>query len=191
MRRALRAICIMLVTVATSFAAPIGNGSLKGTYTFQLSQPQYENWNASMNCPNQNGGTYTVSGGGNDVSSQAITGTITFDGEGNVKGSYTQYGNFDQGLSNATIQLSCSGPVNNGYAVYDPSESGTFTGTYSIHSNGVGTMVLNPSGGGGNSPNFIVSLAGTAAVRTTVFLAEYNDPNNPNRVQATGSAVLQ
>jgi len=191
MKKALLAICILLVAVSASFAAPISNASLKGTYAFQMNNSQFNGWWASINCPQPNGGSFTVNAGGNDVSSKAIIGTITFDGKGNVKGTYTEYGDFDQATSNATAVPSCTGPSNNGYAVYDPSTSGTFTGTYSIQSAGLGAMILNPTGGGGNPPNMILELAGTGAVRTTVLLTEYNDSDQPYKVRSFGSAVLQ
>jgi hypothetical protein len=191
MKKVLLVICILLVTVSASFAAPIGNASLKGTYSFQMNNPQFDGWWASINCPQQNGGTYTVNAGGNDVSSNAIVGTMTFDGKGNVKGMYAEYGDFDQAASNATVVPSCTGASNNGYAVYDPATSGTFTGTYSIQPTGLGAMILNPTGGGSNPPNIILQLAGTAAVRTTILLTEYNESNQPYKVKAFGTAVLQ
>jgi hypothetical protein len=130
MKKELLAICILLVAVSVSLAAPIRDASLKGTYAFQMNNTQFNSWWASIACPQQNGGTFSVTAGGNDVSTNAIVGIMTFDGKGNVKGTYTEYGDFDQAASNATAVPSCTGASNNGNAVYDPSTSGTFTGTY-------------------------------------------------------------
>jgi hypothetical protein len=190
MKKILCTICIVIATAAAGFAAPIGNASLKGTYSFQLSGPEYESWFASISCPNPSGnGSYTLTGGGSDVGTKGVVGTIQFDGAGHAKGSYTEYGDFDQTLTNQTIQLSCTGPSDNGHAVYDAANSGTFTGTYAVESTGLGSMVLTT--GGGTGPSFMLSLAGTAAVRTTVFLTEYGEPDNPTKVKKTGMAVLQ
>ncbi|MFZ1130032.1 MAG: hypothetical protein WBV31_14600 [Terriglobales bacterium] len=188
MKKAVLAICIVLVSASPGFAATVGNSSLKGTYSFQLGGPHMDWWSASITCYDPHGNPYTVSGGGSDVSSESIVGTITFDGKGNLTGAYTKYGSFDQAASNATILLSCSpGVGNSGYAVYDPPSTGTFKGTYSVQSNGTGALTLALSSG--ESVGFVLELGGTAAVRTSVFLTEFD--STTNKVDVSGSAVLQ
>jgi hypothetical protein len=117
------------------------------------------------------------------------------DGKGNITvGTYTQYGQFDQALSNATVVPSCTqGEGSNGYAVYDPPTPGTLTGTYAIESNGTGTMNLNPSTSDGPAPSFYIQLSGPAAVRNTIFMVEVDgaSDNQPNREEVSGMAVLQ
>lgn len=188
MKKTLFAVCLLLVTVSASFAASPSDASLKGKYSFQLASAHMDGWYASIACYDPQGNPYTVTAGGTDLSNQSIQGAITFDGKGNATGTYTQYGQFDSNLSNATVVPSCTqGASNNGYAVYDPPTSGTFTGTYSIQPTGYGALVLSISGG--DSPNFVIELGGTAAVRTTVLMTEY-DPTT-YKVEVSGSAVLQ
>jgi hypothetical protein len=188
LKKALFTVCLLLVAVSASFAASPSNASLKGKYSFQLSSAHMGGWYASITCYDPNGNPYTVSAGGSEVSNESILGAMTFDGKGNATGTYSQYGHFDSSASNATVVPSCNpGASNNGYAVYDPPSSGTFTGTYSIQSTGYGAMVLNVSGG--DSPNFVLELGGTAAVRTFVFMTQY-DPTT-YKMEVSGSAVLQ
>ncbi len=188
MKKILFASLILLVGVAASHAATtISDASLKGKYSFQLSAAHYDQWQAYITCPNPPNNSYTVNFGGSDVSNESILGVVTFDGKGNATGTFTQYGQFDQAESNATVVTSCTpGGGNNGHAVYDPPSNGTFTGIYTIQPTGTGTMVLTIPGNG--TVNFVLELAGTAAVRTSVLMTEF-DSNN--RVEVSGSATLQ
>jgi hypothetical protein len=187
-KKTLFASLILLVAVSASFAATPTDASLKGKYSFQLSSAKGDWWSTTINCKNPDGSTNTLIFGGSAVSNSSVLGVMTFDGKGNITGTFTQYGNFDQTLTNATIVPSCTpGAGNSGYAVYDAPTTGTFTGTYSIQSTGLGTMALSISEG--DTPNFIIELGGAAAVRNTVFMTEL-DPTS-NRVEISGSAVLQ
>jgi hypothetical protein len=186
MKKMLFAICIVLVS--TSAFAILGNSSLKGKYSFQLGNAHLNEWNAFITCYDPQGNPYSVYAGGSTVSSESILGLMTFDGKGNIAGTYTQYGHFDQSGSSATVVPSCTpGASNNGYAVYFSAVTGTFTGTYSIQPTGLGAMVLTISGG--DTPSFVLELAGTALVRNTVFMTQY-DPTT-HKVDTFGSAVLQ
>ena len=187
MKKMLFAICLLLVAVSASFAATPTDASLKGSYSLQLASIHLEQWSATINCSNPGGGQYTLSFGGSTVDNQPGLGVITFDGKGNVTGSATIYGQFDQNLTTATVVPSCTpGGGSNGNAVYDPPMVATFTGTYSIQPTGQGTMNLAISTGDTNT--FVLELAGAAAVRTTVFIVQF-DSNN--RVEVSGSAVLE
>lgn len=187
MKKTVFVLCVLLISASASFAGTIGNGSLKGNYSFQLANAHYDSWYAQITCYDQQGNPYTVSGGGSSVDNQTVLGVVTFNAKGGVTGTYTQYGQFDQNELNATVQLSCTpGQGNNGYAVYDPASTGTFTGTYSVQPNGTGGMVLNLSSG--ETVSFVIELAGTAAVRSTVFMTQY-DSNY--RVEISGTAILQ
>jgi|SRR3984893_901281 hypothetical protein len=186
MKKMLFVICTLLISV--SAFATLGNSSLKGKYSFQLGGAHLNGWNASITCYDPQGHPYTVTAGGSNVSKESILGVMTFDGKGNLNGTYTQYGHFDQNASNATVVPSCTpGGSNNGYAVYDPGAPGTFTGTYSIQPTGLGAMALTISGG--DTPSFVLELAGTATIRNTVFMTQY-DPTT-YKVDVFGSAVLQ
>ena len=187
MKKLFFALCIVLASASATFAGTISDASLKGKYSFQLGSAHLENWFASITCYDPQGNPYTVTAGGSDVGNQSVQGVMTFDGKGNVSGTYTQYGQFDQAASNATVVPSCTpGASNNGYAVYDPPSSGTLSGTYSIQPAGFGAMALTISGG--DTVNMVVELAGTAAVRNTVFMTQY-DSNN--RVEVSGTGILQ
>jgi hypothetical protein len=178
---------VVFAVAATAFAATPTNASLKGPYSFQLSSSHLNQWYASINCTNAQGGTYTVSAGGSEVSGQSIQGVVTFDGKGNATGTYTQYGSFDQADSNATVVPSCSGSSNNGNSVYDPPVTGTFTGTYTIQPTGQGALVLNISNG--ETVDFVLELASTAAVRTSILMTEYD--STTHKVDVSGVAILQ
>ncbi len=179
--RARLAACTLFVFVLTSFASTPSNASLNGTYSFELSGAHMNSWGQNLNC----GGT-NVFMGGTDVRDEAVTGTMTFDGQGNVTGSFTQYGKFDSASSNATV--SCT---SGGNAVYFPPTPGTLTGTYSIQSTGDGTMNLTVSGGGGGgNPAFQMKLAGNCAsgIANTVLFV---DVKTNNAVDNTGIIRFQ
>ncbi|MGA3195942.1 MAG: hypothetical protein ABSD39_13155 [Terriglobales bacterium] len=182
---------VSLFLSAACFGASTTDASLKGVYTIQLSSAHFNSWSASLACPDNQ----TVTFGGNNVNNQSVQGVMTLDGKGNITaGSYTQYGQFDQALSNATVQPSCTpGQGSNGYAVYDPPTTGTLTGTYTVEANGAGTMTLDPSTNNGPVPGFYIQLSGTAAVKTTIFMVEVDGKSDdqPNREEISGMAVLQ
>jgi hypothetical protein len=197
-RRFVRVGVLIFVTIGLALSAQatgFSNASLKGKYSFQGNGPNQNYWYASITCYDHNGNPYTVSAGGSEVSSQGDVGAMTFDGKGNVTGTFTEYGDFDQAASNATVVPSCTpGQSNNGYAVYDAPVTGTVTGTYLVQSNGTGAMTMTVTGGGGGgggAVSFVLQLAGTAAVRTTVFLTQLGDDKSPNKSNWFGVAVLQ
>jgi hypothetical protein len=187
------AICVLF---AGSCFAATTNASIKGTYAFHMSSAKYEGWGQSISCQQPDSSFQTISFGGNTVVTQSVLGTITFDGKGNITaGTFTQYGQFDQGLSNATVVPSCTpGQGSNGYAVYDaPVTGGTLSGTYSIGANATGTLSPITSTGDNTADTFYVVLSGTAAVKTTIFMVDLDgaDSNQPNREEISGTAVLQ
>ena len=188
MRNLLWVLFVVLSAASATFAATFSDASLKGTYAFQLAGSHYEGWSASITCYDAQGNPYTVWAGGNDVGTDSVVGAITFDGKGNATGTYTQYGKFDQAATNATAVPSCTpGASNNGYAVYDAPTSGTFSGTYSVQTNGTGALALTTSGE--DTPTFVLELAGTAAIRTAVLITEYD--STTNKVEISGYAILQ
>lgn len=184
------AACLLFVCTCTCFAATT-DASVKGTYASQLSNAHYQGWSASISCPNNQ----TITFGGNSLSNESVQGVMTFDGKGHVtSGTYTQYGQFDQALSNATVVPSCTqGQGSNGYAVYDPPTPGTLTGTYSIGTGDTGTLTLIPSTSNGPVPNFDIQLSGPATVKSTIFMVELDGAtdNSPNKEEVSGMAVLQ
>jgi len=133
------ALIIMTAALALSArAAGFGNGSLKGSYSFLI-----DRWTA-------------------DVSTDqfAMVGVMSFDGAGNVTGSYT----------------SMSANV---------AQSGALGGTYSVSSNGSGSIDLTT----GSTAQFAIALNSTVGgVAHGVQLIETNDTSNE---VISGTAVLQ
>lgn len=151
------------------------NASLNGAYNFTFTGPHDNGWGQSLNC-----GSGTQFYGGSETRDQSVMGTGNFDGAGNVSGTFTQYGKLDQTSSNATV--SCSNT--NGNAVYFAPCSGTFTGTYSIQSNGSGTLTLSASGGcpgsGGSPLQAIIQLSGacSSGLNNTFYLVALRSDNS-------------
>jgi len=184
MSRASLAISVLLLFALTSFAtAPTpSKASLKGTYVFQLAGPHQNNWGATLTC----GGQPTFMGG-SDTRDRVEAGTVTFNGTGGVTGSITEYGRLNQAASDATV--SCS---SGGNAVYNAPSSATLSGTYSIQSNGKGTMnvTLTPSEGP-NDSTLNLTLAGgcnSMGIYNTALLVNQKTDNSVN---SRGLARLQ
>lgn len=168
----------------TTTTATASNASLNGAYSWEMHGGHENFWGQNLVC-----GGNPVFMGGTDVREQAVSGTANFDGAGNVSGSVTLYGQLDQNSSNATV--SCA---SNGNAVYFPPCTGTFSGTYSIQSNGSGTMAITASGlscsSGGNNPGFLLQLAGqcSSGLSNTVFMIL---PKPNNAIEQAGIARFQ
>jgi hypothetical protein len=151
------------------------NASLNGGYNFNFAGPHDNGWGQSLNC-----GSGTQFYGGSETRDQVVLGTGTFDGAGNVTGTFTQYGKLDQTSSNATV--SCANT--NGNAVYFAPCSGTFTGSYSVQSNGSGTLTLtastSPCGTGGSPLSAIIQLAGacSSGLNNTFYLVAFRPDNS-------------
>jgi hypothetical protein len=182
MKRLTIAISILLLFVLTSSATTptTSNASLKGTYVYMWSGAKERFWGAQLTCGGQ-----SVFMGGSEVAMEAVVGSATFDGQGSMTGTFTDYGNFDPASSNATV--SCT---SNGHAVYFPPTSGTLTGTYSVQANGTGTITDTLSNGTGPFTTQI-SLVGNCAstgVNDAVLMAI---PDSNNSIAGTGTARLQ
>ena len=122
----------------SAFAATFSDASVKGSYGFLTSLTTA---NASTN-------------------QFAMVGVMSFDGAGNVTGSYTSIS-------------------------HDAVLSGSLAGTYSVNSNGTGTITLTS----GSTAQFTITLFGTAAgVSHNLELLQINDTSNEI---ISGTAVLQ
>jgi hypothetical protein len=182
---------LLLLSVA-GFAQTYSNASLNGNYSFQSPQPEFDTWSKTASCM-YNGQKYTATGGGQTVSTQIISGVLTFDGIGSVTATFTQSGTFDQTLSDETVIITfnrqCKATVNNGAAVFDPPSAGSGTGTYSVQSNGSGTITLTVQDG---TATLDIELAGTTAGNiSNTFLLYSLGQNTPNKIDGTGVAVRQ
>lgn len=119
-------------------AATFSKASLKGSYSFLTNL-----WTANVS-----------------TSQFGMLGIMTFDGAGNVTGSYSSVS-------------------------WDTIQTGTFSGTYTVGSNGVGTITLTT----GLTAQFAITLNSTvASVADGVQLLQTNDSNNEI---ISGTAVLQ
>ena len=131
-------ILIVIAIALPAQAATFSNASLKGGYSFLT------------NLRTANGSTNQF----------AMVGVMTFDGAGNLTGSFTS-------ISATTVQ------------------SGVLGGTYTVNSNGTGTITLTT----GSTAQFAISLnSTTAGLAHGVQLLQINDSSNEI---ISGSAVLQ
>jgi hypothetical protein len=131
-------IFVTIALVLSAQATKFSNASLKGSYSFLTNL-----WTANAS-----------------TSQFAMVGVLTFDGAGNVTGSYTS-------LSLQVFQ------------------TGTLGGTYTVNSNGTGTITFTT----GSTAQFAINLDSTAAgVAHGVQLLQTNDSNNEI---VSGTAVLQ
>jgi hypothetical protein len=132
---------LLFMTIALALSAQattFSKASLKGSYSFLTNL-----WTANVN-----------------TSQIAMVGVLTFDGAGNVTGSYTST---DGGVV----------------------QTGTLGGTYTVNSNGTGTIAFST----GSTAQFAITLDSTAAkVAHGVQLLQTNDSNNEI---VSGTAVLQ
>src|SRR6202011_9945 len=174
-----------------AFAQTYSNASLSGSYTTQTTQAQYGTWQKSANCT-YNGNTVTASGGGQTVSTRVGNGVLTFDGIGNVSGSYAQAGNFNQTKSNATVFITfsstCVPTINNGRAVFDAATTSTVTATYQVQSTGSGSMTVT----GSKSANSfqLAATTPTTNISNTIFFTFFGS-NPTTQVNSTGLGVRQ
>jgi len=185
MKKARLAIFVLLAFTcfAASKSQPSTDGSLNGTYSFQVSGVHLDSWGLTQTCFDAQGFPHSTPVGGQVVDTTASAGTAVFDGSGHVKGTITTYGQFDYEASNATVVLNCTGATDNGHAVYKAPSTAEFTGTYTIQSDGTGAMTLSFGDG------FILRLAGEdKSISSKVLITLVNSDNSVN---ATGLAILQ
>ncbi len=144
--RIIARICVLASATAV-FAGPpatttfSGASLLKGTYTVASHRARYVSWSAQVSCKNYSGPLYA----GSDVANEANEGTVVFDGKGGASMSGTQYGSFDEALSELTPTWGCDSNgspyiTNSGHAVYDPPQPFTETGNYSVQSDYTGQI---------------------------------------------------
>ena len=166
-------------------AGPAGGGvatpqtptiaSLNGTYSFQYSNLQNYTW-----CATAAGGAFS------GISFETSLGILTFDGNGNVTMTGTDYNR----VPNPDPTSGCSSPW------FLPPTKGSFTGTYSVSSDGTGAMIFNDGDSG-----YVFVLAGTTAngiVRSTMMFNNGPANNNGTTTSAPnvhntgrGTAILQ
>jgi len=129
----------MVTPVALAQSPAFNNGSLKGSYGFLMAK-----WTSDST-----------------INASAVLGVVSFDGVGNVSGSFTDN-------SAGTIT------------------TGTLSGTYSVKSNGTGSMTLTPSGG----KNVTMALVIDASSKNLQLMRTNCDTTCSNYV-SSGTAIAQ
>jgi hypothetical protein len=177
----------ILVISASAFGQTYSNANLNGSYSFQFGTPQSYNWSKTFTCPSNSLVTYTVNG--SSTGADVVSGVATFDGNGNASLTFTETGMENQTASANTTAVTWNSScqvvsVNSGHLVYRAATTRTSTATYSIQSNGTGTMSET-----GSSQSQILLLAATnSGVSATVFLS---NPQVNGKSVGTGIAVHQ
>jgi len=119
----------------------------------------------------------------------ADSGVATFDGIGGLSVTLTSSGNENQTASANTTSVTWNSScqvvnLNNGHVVHQAATTKTQTGTYSIQSNGTGTM----SETGSSQSQTLLLVATNNGISTTVLMS--NAQVN-NKSLGTGIAVHQ
>jgi hypothetical protein len=180
-------ITLILLVSATGFAQTYSNANLSGSYSVQFGTPQSYNWSKTFTCPTNSQVTFTVNGSSTGM--DAVSGTATFDGNGNVSLTITEIGQENQTASANTTSVTWNSScqvvsVNSGHVVYKAASTKTQTGTYSIQSSGTGTMSET-----GSSQSQTLLLAATSnGLSTTVLVS---NPIVNGKSIGTGIAVHQ
>jgi hypothetical protein len=117
------------------------------------------------------------------------SGVVAFDGIGSLSVTFTSSGKGNQTASanttNVTWNSSCQiVSQNNGHVVYQAATKKTQTGTYSVQSNGTGTM----SETGSSDSQGLLLTATNNGVSTTVLMS---NPQVNGKTMGTGIAVHQ
>jgi len=177
----------LLLLSITALAQTYSNANLNGNYSVQFGTPQTYNWSKTFACPTNSLMTYTVNG--SQTGQSTGSGVVTFDGNGNLSLTFTQIGKENPTASANTTGVTWNSScqvvsVNGGHIVYQAAATKTQTGTYSIQSNGKGTLSLT-----GSSDSLTLLLAATNnGISATVLMS--NAQVNGKSI-GTGIAVHQ
>jgi len=158
----------VLISVA-ALAQTYTDANLDGGYAFQSTNPQTYTWFKVFKCPTNSAVTYGVTG--SQTTQQIGHGVATFDGNGNVSITQTNIGNFNSAASANTTSVTWNSScqvtsVNTGHVVYAASTTKTMTATYSVQSNGTGTVTSS-----GGTSTFILAGTNSSGISTTIFIA--------------------
>lgn len=175
-----------LLMSASAFAQ-YSNANLNGTYSFHFGSPQTYNWSKTFTCPTNSLITFTANS--SETGQQVVSGSATFDGNGNVSLAFTSIGNENPSASANTMSVTWNSScqvvnVNNGHVVYQTASTKSQTGTYSIQSNGTGTM----SEVGSSQSQTLLLAATSGGLSTTVLIT---NPQVNGKIMGTGIAVHQ
>lgn len=187
--RFLVAAAAILLMCGIAFGATPSATSLSGSYVFNFSQTQQAYWSKSISCTYKGDkNTYTASNW--SAYTQLTYGTMTFNGKGQVTVTMTQVHMFNQDASNDSIVIKCGTEggytSNGGQLVYDPAASGTMTGTYTVASDGTGSITI---GTGADAGTLDFDIGGyenaSAGIASTLLLRTPESENS----QGMGTAA--
>jgi hypothetical protein len=177
----------LLLLSVTAWGQTYSNANLNGNYSFNFGSPQSYSWSKTFTCPTQSQMSYTLYS--SQTGMNVVFGVGTFDGNGNVTIASTEIGRENQTASANTTSVTWNGSCqvvsqNNGHVVYQAATKKTQTGTYSIQSNGTGTM----SETGSSQSQTLLLAATNGGLSTTVLIT--NTQVNGKTI-GTGIAVHQ
>ena len=181
-------IASLLLMSAAAVGQTYSNANLSGTYSVQFGSPETSYWSKTFACPTNSSVTYTATG--SQTTMNVSSGTATFDGTGGMTVTITEVGQVNTTASANTMSVTWNSAcqivsVNNGHVVYAASTTKTQSGTYSVLSNGTGTM---SEVGSSQSQTFILAGTNSSGVSTTVLLA---NPQVNGKSIGAGIAVHQ
>lgn len=180
---------LLLLLALPGLAQTYSNSNLNGTYAVQFGFPQNYTWSKKFTCPTNSRVTYTAT---NSQTTTAVGyGAVTFDGNGNYTVSITNIGQLDATSSANTMSVTWSSTchvtkVNYGQLIYLSPTNQQSTGTYSVESNGTGTIIQ--QGTSGQYLTFVLAGTNSSGISTTAVLT--NNQVNGSSI-GTGIAVLQ
>jgi len=177
----------LLLLSVTALGQTYSNANLNGNYSFNFGSPQNYSWSKTFTCPTQSQVTYTVNG--SQTGMNVTSGVVTFDGIGGLSVTLTSTGRANQTASANTTSVTWNSSCqvvsqNNGHVLYQAATTKTQTGTYSIQSNGTGTM----SETGSSESQSLLLTATNNGVSATVLMS---NPQVNGKAIGTGIAVHQ
>ena len=177
----------LLLLSVTALGQTYSNANLNGNYSFNFGSPQNYSWSKTFTCPTQSQITYTVNG--SQTGMNVTSGVVAFDGIGSLSVTFTSSGKGNQTASANTTNVTWNSSSqivsqNNGHVVYQAATKKTQTGTYSVQSNGTGTM----SETGSSDSQGLLLTATNNGVSTTVLMS---NPQVNGKTMGTGIAVHQ
>lgn len=160
----------LLISVA-ALAQSYSNANLNGSYSFQLGNPTTNTWSKTFTCPTNS--TVQQAYSASITTTQDTLGIVTFDGAGNFTFSATNTGKMNATASANTMSVkwnsSCQvTSVNYGHIVYLAASTQTGNGTYSVQSNGSGTLAV--TGQKNSGTTFQLAATDNAGISHTALL---------------------
>ena len=173
----------LLLLSVTALGQTYSNANLNGNYSFKFGSLQNYSWSKAFTCPTQSQITYTVNGSQTRHESDFRRGSVS-----GLSVTLTSTGKENQTASANTTSVTWKSSCqvvsqNNGRVVYQATTR-TQTGTYSIPSNGTGTM----SETGSSDSQGLLLTATNNGVSTPVLM---RNPQLDGKMIGTGIAVHQ